>query len=153
MKKQAIFLLLVFSSQLLLFLILFFFCSSFLPSDYSTQFADNIKGIRDLTILMAGDRVTTRLQKDMGVMQKDMGLMLQELTQLQTNVSQTDARIESSFKQFHETIKVDIRTELQNFFDQHVGRATPTTQVQTSDKGKGVLGVRLLDFHQMSLFY
>lgn len=37
---------------------------------------------------MAGEGVTTRLQKDMGNMQKDMGLMQQELTQLQTNLAQ-----------------------------------------------------------------
>ncbi|KAG8473621.1 hypothetical protein CXB51_036012 [Gossypium anomalum] len=95
---------------------------------------------------MAGDGITTRLQKDMGVMQKDMGLMQQELAQLQTNVSQMDTRIESRFKEFHETIKVGIQTELQNFFDQYVGRATPTTQGQTLDKGKEVLGGTPLGF-------
>ncbi|KAH1115066.1 hypothetical protein J1N35_008444 [Gossypium stocksii] len=89
---------------------------------------------------MAGEGVTTRLQKDIGVMQKDIGLMQQELTQLQTDLTQMDARIEYRFKEFHETIKVGIRTELQNFFVQHVARATPPTEGQASNKRNVVLG-------------
>ncbi|KAH1096875.1 hypothetical protein J1N35_013796 [Gossypium stocksii] len=114
-------------------------CPSSLTSNCFTQITNYIKGIRAIMILMASGGVTMRLQKDMGVMQKDMGLMQQEITQLQTNVTQMDARMESCFKKFHETVKVGIRTELQNFFEQHVGRTTPTTQGQTSNKGKGVL--------------
>ncbi|KAK5840355.1 hypothetical protein PVK06_009252 [Gossypium arboreum] len=73
-------------------------------------------------------------------MQKDMRLMQQELTQLQTNLAQMDARMESRFKEFHENVKVGIHIELQKFFEQRIGHATPPTQGQTSDKGKGVLG-------------
>ncbi|KAA3469278.1 Retrotransposable element Tf2 [Gossypium australe] len=67
------------------------------------------KGIKTLSILMALEGVTTRMQKELGMMQG-------ELTQLQVEFTQLDTRIDARLKDFQEGIKSEVRSEFHDGF-------------------------------------
>ncbi|KAK5771699.1 hypothetical protein PVK06_047937 [Gossypium arboreum] len=84
--------------------------------------------------MMAGDGVTTRLQKDVFVLQQEMVKVQNELSQLD---SKWDTKIEARFKGFKEEFQVEIHF----LFEKYLGNTTAsntTTTIQA--KGKGVLG-------------
>ncbi|TYJ37836.1 hypothetical protein E1A91_A05G403100v1 [Gossypium mustelinum] len=80
----------------------FGFSSLLLYIFYSDSFHD--KGIRALSIFMTVEGVTTRIQKEFGMMHG-------ELTQLQVQFSQLDAWINARLKDLQEGIKSEIRSE------------------------------------------
>ncbi|KAH1046829.1 hypothetical protein J1N35_037613 [Gossypium stocksii] len=95
------------------------------------------KGIRALSILMATKGVTTRLQKEMGMIQS-------KLTQLQVKFTQLDASIDACLKDFQEGIKTkihsEVRSELHSLFEQYFGETPPPTVTGlVSNKAKGIL--------------
>ncbi|KAH1055411.1 hypothetical protein J1N35_033476 [Gossypium stocksii] len=79
---------------------------------------------------MANNGVTTKLQKEMSMLQE-------ELSQLHVEI---DSKINSWLKDFNDTIKDEICTELHSLFEQYFGQNSSSTVVETSlDKGKGIL--------------
>ncbi|KAA3472231.1 Retrovirus-related Pol polyprotein from transposon 297 family [Gossypium australe] len=91
---------------------------------------------------MVGDGVTTRMQKELGLMQG-------ELTQLQVEFSQLDAKIDARLKEFQEGIKSEVRSEvrselqseLHSLFKQYFGQSPPVLITGAGmAKGKGILG-------------
>ncbi|TYI32586.1 hypothetical protein ES332_A04G074800v1 [Gossypium tomentosum] len=91
---------------------------------------------------MAVEGVSTRIQKELGMMQE-------ELTQLQAEFSQLDARIDARLKDFQEGLKSEVRSEVQSelrselhsLFEQYFGQVPPVPITGlASGKGKGILG-------------
>ncbi|TYH20256.1 hypothetical protein ES288_A05G417000v1 [Gossypium darwinii] len=91
---------------------------------------------------MTVEGVTTRIQKEFGMMHG-------ELTQLQVQFSQLDAWINARLKDLQEGIKSEIRSEvrselrskLHSLFEQYFGQNPPATVTGVmSGKGKGILG-------------
>ncbi|KAK5824473.1 hypothetical protein PVK06_019248 [Gossypium arboreum] len=100
------------------------------------------KGIRALSIIMAVKEVTTRIQKELGIMEG-------KFTQLQVKFTQLDARIDARLNDFQEGIKSEvwskIRSELYSklysLFEQYSGQSPLVTVTGVMiGKGKGILG-------------
>ncbi|TYI21885.1 hypothetical protein ES332_A06G068200v1 [Gossypium tomentosum] len=87
---------------------------------------------------MAVKKVTTRIQKELGIMEG-------EFTQLQVKFTQLDARIDARLNDFQEGIKSEvrskIRSELYSLFEQYSGQSPLVTVTGVMiGKGKGILG-------------
>lgn len=87
---------------------------------------------------MAGEGITTRMQKELGQIQG-------ELFYIQSEFPHLDARINSRLKGLQEDIKSEVRTELRSelhsLFEQYFGQG-PLVAAGCADssKGKGILG-------------
>ncbi|KAK5794986.1 hypothetical protein PVK06_036240 [Gossypium arboreum] len=75
---------------------------------------------------MIVEEVTTKVQKELGMMQG-------ELAQLQVKFSQLDARIDARLKDFQEGLKSEVRSEIRSelrselhlLFEQYFGQVPP----------------------------
>ncbi|TYH77462.1 hypothetical protein ES332_D04G156600v1 [Gossypium tomentosum] len=63
--------------------------------------------VSELPIFMIGEGVTTRMQKEFGLIQG-------ELSHMQVEFSQLDARIDACLKDFQEGIKSEVRSKLRS---------------------------------------
>ncbi|KAK5838446.1 hypothetical protein PVK06_007176 [Gossypium arboreum] len=82
---------------------------------------------------MAGDGVSTRLQKEVGGLHQEVSKLQEEIVRLET-------KMEARFQEF----KDEFRGDLQALLGQYFGPPpTGPTAHSTTNKGKGVLGAPL----------
>ncbi|TYH34019.1 hypothetical protein ES332_D13G099500v1 [Gossypium tomentosum] len=95
---------------------------------------------------MAGDGVTTRLQKNVIFLQQEFQKMQWEISQMDGKI---DVRLETYLQGFKNDFKGEIKPELQTLrselhglFEQYFGSLIVPSNVATQDRGKGVMGSR-----------
>lgn len=88
---------------------------------------------------MAGDGVTTKLQKEVTIIQQKIRKIQNELSQLDLK---WDAKMEDHFQRFK-----DSQMEMHSLFGKYMGNTTVASVLTTAQaKGKGVLGGPPLEF-------
>ncbi|KAG8490888.1 hypothetical protein CXB51_014747 [Gossypium anomalum] len=83
---------------------------------------------------MANGGITTRLQKEIGLLQHEFSHLDSKLD------AKLDAKLDTRFKDFRDKFKSEIRSELHSFLEQYFGQSSTSAHGMCQDQGKGLLG-------------